>query len=94
MAYGQGVPINQLAQRFGIHRVTVTAPLRRHGVELRGAGLAPEEIRAAAHLYCMGWSLTRLGAKFGVDPATVWRALRATGVATRSPTERRTLPKR
>lgn len=34
-AYREQVPVKELAHRFGIHRVTVTALLRRHGVELR-----------------------------------------------------------
>jgi transposase len=84
-AYKQQSSINQLAQRFGIHRATVTALLGRHGVERRRAGLAPTEISAAARLYCQGWSLARLGSKYTVDPATVWRALRAAGVAMRPP---------
>jgi len=44
--YEQGALIKELAQRFGIHRLTVTALLRRHGVKLRQAGLAPEDIPA------------------------------------------------
>jgi hypothetical protein len=36
-------------------------------VELRRAGLAPEETPAATSLYRKGWSFARLGAKFGVD---------------------------
>jgi hypothetical protein len=42
-AYQQNEPVNQLALRFGIHRVTVTALLRRHGVEMRRAGLRPHD---------------------------------------------------
>jgi DNA-directed RNA polymerase specialized sigma24 family protein len=75
-AYGEQASVKELAQSIGIHRVTVTALLRRHRVELRLAGLEPEEIQAAARLHSEGWSLARLGEKFGVDPATVWRALR------------------
>jgi hypothetical protein len=89
VSYGQDEPIKELAQRFGIHRMTVTELLRRHGVELRRAGLAPKEIAAAAHFYRQGWSLARLGAKYGVDPATVWRALLAADVIMRSPSLRR-----
>lgn len=75
-AYGEQLSIKELAQRFGIHRVTVTALLRRHGVVLRRAGLEREEIIMARRLYVQGWSLSRLGERFGVDAATVWRALR------------------
>jgi DNA-directed RNA polymerase specialized sigma24 family protein len=65
----------------------------RHGVELRRAGLPPDEIPAAALLYRQGWSLARLGARFGVDSTTVWRALRAANVVMRSPNQRGNLEK-
>jgi hypothetical protein len=84
-AYEQQVPVKELAQRFGIHRLTVTALLQRNGVELRRSGLVASEIPRAAELYRQGWSLARLGASYGVDPTTVWRALCAAGVAMRSP---------
>jgi hypothetical protein len=87
-AYEQEVSVKDLAQQFGIHRLTVTALLRRHGVELRRAGLAPEDIQAAASLYGRGWSCARLGAMFGVDSTTVWRALQADGVLMRPPNQR------
>ena len=87
--YEEGALIKDLGQRFGIHRLTVTALVRRHGVELRRTGLAKEDIAAAAHLYGQGWSLTKLGVKFDVDSTTVWRALRAAGVVMRSSSHRR-----
>jgi lambda repressor-like predicted transcriptional regulator len=87
-AYGHGESIKQLAQRFGIHRMTVTALLRRHGVELRRAGLTSDDVVAASRLYAHGWSLAKLGRKFGVNAATVLRALRACGVTMRSPAGR------
>jgi len=43
--YEQQVPVKDLAKQFGIHRLTVTALLRRHGVELRRSGLEPAEVR-------------------------------------------------
>jgi lambda repressor-like predicted transcriptional regulator len=86
--YQQGASVKELAQRFGIHRVTATAVLQRHGVELRRSGLVPADIPAAASLYDQGWSLARLGERLGVDAATVWRALRAAGVEMRMPSQR------
>jgi hypothetical protein len=38
VAYREQASVKELAQRFGIHRVTVTALLRRRGVELRRQG--------------------------------------------------------
>jgi hypothetical protein len=83
--YEQQASVKELAQRFGIHRLTVTALLRRHGAELRRTGLAREEVPEAALLYHRGWSLAKLGTMYGVDSTTVWRALRAAGVPMRSP---------
>ena len=87
-AYRQGVSVKHLGQRFGIHRVTVTALLRRQGTELRQSGLEPEAVPVAASLYRGGWSVAKLGARFGVDATTVWRVLRASGVVMRSRNER------
>ena len=51
----------------------MTALLQRHWVKMRQIGLAPKDISMAASLYGHGWSLARLGARFGVDAATVCR---------------------
>jgi DNA-binding CsgD family transcriptional regulator len=40
MAYRAGKAMKELAERFGIHRTTVTAVLQRLGVELRQFGLS------------------------------------------------------
>jgi transcriptional regulator of aromatic amino acid metabolism len=84
-AYERQDPVRELARRFGIHRQTVTALLRRHGVELRQAGLAPADIPTATQLYGQGWSCAQLGTRFGVASTTVWRSLRAAGVVMRPP---------
>jgi hypothetical protein len=81
--YEQGALVKELAQRFGVHRVTVTALLQRHGVELRRSGLVPEVIPVVARMYSQGWSCARLGELFGADASTVWRALHAAGVKMR-----------
>jgi hypothetical protein len=77
--YESQVPVGDLAKKFGVHRLTVTAHLQRHGVELRQVGLAPEDITTAALLYGQGWSLARLGeVQRGLhdcmaSPASRWR---------------------
>jgi predicted DNA-binding protein (UPF0251 family) len=84
-AYRDGMTIKELAQRYGVHRTTVTALLRRSDVPQRPRGLAAGDVARAALLYELGWSLARLGARYGVDATTVWRTLRAAGVEMRSP---------
>jgi transposase len=87
--YEQRASVKDLAQRFGIHRLTVTALLRRHGVELRRAGLTPEQIRTAEGCTAKAGRWRVWGARFGVHPTTVWRALRGAGVTMRPPGQRR-----
>jgi len=87
--YESQVALKDLARKFGVHRLTVTAYLQRHGVEPRQVGPAPEDITTAALLYGQGWSLARLGERYSVDSTTIWRALRAAGVEMRSSGQRR-----
>jgi hypothetical protein len=49
--YEQPLPVKDLAKQFGIHRLTVTALLRRHGVELRRSGLESADVQTATRLY-------------------------------------------
>jgi transposase len=86
--YEQGALVKELAERFGVHRVTVTALLERHEVELRRSGLVSEVIPIVARMYSRGWSCARLGELFGVDASTVWRALRVAGVKMRPSSSR------
>jgi Mn-dependent DtxR family transcriptional regulator len=65
--YEQGALVKELAERFGVHRVTVTALLERHEVELRRSGLVREVIPIVARMYSQGWSCARLGELFDVD---------------------------
>jgi hypothetical protein len=87
-AYRAGARIKDLARRFDVHRTTVTSLLLRHDVELRPVGLSPVQVHDAARLYRDGWSLARLGEKFGADDMTVRRYLLLAGVVMRSPYER------
>jgi len=75
-AYKSGGTLKELAARFGVHRVTVPAPLQRAGVALRRGGLDGLQIREAALLYEAGWSSGRLAKHFGVSADTVLGKLR------------------
>jgi hypothetical protein len=66
--YEQQATVKELVQRFGIHRLTVTSLLRRHGVELRRVGLAQADIQTAASLYDQSWSLARHGERSRLIP--------------------------
>jgi lambda repressor-like predicted transcriptional regulator len=78
--YKTGASVYELARQFAIHRVTVSEHLHRRGIEMRRQGLDLRQVDEAAWLYEQGWSLARIASKDEVDPATVWRALRARSV--------------
>ncbi|WP_160050494.1 helix-turn-helix domain-containing protein [Nocardiopsis sp. FR4] len=80
VAYQAGTNVYKLGERFGINRQTVSAILKRHGVQIRKRGLTEEEIDEAVQLYQQGWSLTRIGKRFGVDSRTVRSRLLERGV--------------
>ncbi|MGQ4268610.1 hypothetical protein [Nocardiopsis changdeensis] len=84
-AYRSGMNVYKLGERFGITRQTVSAILKRHGVEIRKRGLSEEEIDEAVQLYAQGWSLTRIGKQFGVDSRTVRSRLMERGVKRHTP---------
>ncbi len=86
--YEAGLNMRPLARKYGIHRLTVAAHLRRAGVELRYQGLADDEIKAAAQLYRNGWSLQRLADRYDCTAETVRQALKAHSVTMRKPWER------
>jgi hypothetical protein len=86
--YGAGAPANELARQFGVHRHKVAALLQRHGVGLRTVGISEDQVIDAPRLFREGWSLARLGDKFGVADMTVRRYLLLAGVVMRSPNER------
>lgn len=82
-AYRGGLTMRDLARAFGVHRVTVSAHLRQHGVPIRGQGLDDKVVREAARLYEAGWSSWKLSQRFGVTPNTALAALRKAGVPIR-----------
>jgi DNA-binding transcriptional regulator LsrR (DeoR family) len=89
MAYRAGGATTELAERFGIHRTTVTAILERLGVEPRTLGLSDKQVVEACRLYPDGWSLAQLAERYNVTDMTVRRYLVLSGVVMRSPHERR-----
>lgn len=69
---------------FDLSKGSVLKVLREAGVTMRNQGLRCEQIGEAQRLYeDAGWSLARIGEKFGVDHGTVWRQLRKRGVQMR-----------
>lgn len=66
-SYAAEVPVHELADRFGVHRSTVSELVRRAGVPTRSPGL-PESIRReAARLYEEGLTLPKVAARLGIS---------------------------
>jgi DNA-directed RNA polymerase specialized sigma24 family protein len=82
-AYQAGATVYELAERFKIHRQTVSKHLHREGVKMRRRGLDDQQVVDATALYERGWSLARIGRKLEVQTGTVWMALRSRGVTMR-----------
>lgn len=82
--YEAGTQIDDLADKFGIHRATVHAHLNRRGIDRRSSpGLAPDQIVQAAMHYTGGESLLTVARRFSVDAETIRTRLRDAGVEIR-----------
>jgi len=82
--YQAGAQMNYLAQHYGVHRSTVSAVLKRHGISTRQSGLSADQVRRAVLLYEQSKSLAVIGKLLGVDAGTVHTRLREQGVRMRS----------
>ena len=72
------------ARRYGLSQGSVITILHSHGVEMRGQGLADNDIPTAAELYRSGTTLAQLGEHFGSSPNAIRRALVSAGVVMRA----------
>jgi DNA invertase Pin-like site-specific DNA recombinase len=81
--YQAGDLMTELAERYSIHRRTVSAILKRHGVPTRASGLSPEQIQQAVLMYAQGQSVAKIGKLLGADATTVHTRLREQGVRMR-----------
>jgi len=86
--YRAGVTINDLADRFGIHRTTATRHLLRNGVIMRCRGLDDRQIDHAVYLCQQGLALVRVGARLNAHAETVRQALHTRGIQMRKPWQR------
>jgi len=65
--YRSGASVNELAERYGVHRATVSAHLTRRGANRRTPGLGVEEAAEAVKLYLGGLSMRAIARAMGVD---------------------------
>lgn len=73
--YLAGASVNELAERYGEHRATVSAHLTRGGVARRRPGLGVEEAAEAVRLQLGGVSIRAIARSMGADRRVVRAAL-------------------
>ncbi|WP_370894991.1 hypothetical protein [Janibacter sp. GXQ6167] len=78
--YLAGTSVKALAERYGIHRATVFAHLRRRNVPSRRPGLGIDEKAEAVRLARAGVSMRAIGRRMGVDRKAVRAALVEAGL--------------
>jgi hypothetical protein len=78
----QGQTVYELAERFRIHRVTVSEVLAREGVSMRRRSPTDKQIDEMVELFNNGFSLKRVGERIGFNASTVLKRLNERGVST------------
>ena len=81
--YKAGVTVYELAADFGIDRRTVSAHMKRQGVQMRLRPPNASTIDEMVRLYRSGLSLAKVGGAVGFNADTVLKYLRTRGVPTR-----------
>ena len=78
-ACASGMPVKQIAERFGVHRTTITQIAASAGVTMRNQPLSPAVQEEASRLYDSGLSLAQVAERLKVAPSAVRTAVLATG---------------
>ena len=82
--YASGVPVKELAERFGVHRAKVNRVAAQAGLQARRVPLSEQRQTDAARLYSEGLTLREVAAKLGTGKDAVRSAVVAHGGAIRS----------
>lgn len=90
--YATGVPVRELATRFGVHRATVREVARQAGVDARRPELAETIRYDAAKLYADGTTLAQAADKLGISDQAVRSAVLVCGGTIRPGGRRRRVP--
>lgn len=78
--YLGGTTVNELADRYGVHRATVSAHLTRRGAQRRRPGLGVEEAAEAVKLHLGGISMRAIARTMGVDRKAIRVVLVQAGI--------------
>jgi lambda repressor-like predicted transcriptional regulator len=75
--------MKELAVLYDVHRTTIAQSLHKLAVPLRRQGVTGSSLAEAMRLYEEGWSLAKIGRKYGCSHATVRTAFIRAGVKLR-----------
>src|SRR5699024_9726443 len=89
VGYAEGVPVQELARRFNVHRATVREIARRAGHPSRAPEHSPQLRNEAARLYAEGFTLSQVAAQLGIGDEAVRSAVIANGGTIRPKGRRR-----
>lgn len=89
VGYAEGVPVQELARRFNVHRATVREIARRAGHPSRAPEHSQQVRGEAARLYAMGFTLSQVAAQLGIGDEAVRSAVVANGGTIRPKGRRR-----
>jgi len=81
--YREGATVYELAAKYGCHRNSVSAHLKRNGVKMRVRSLTEDQILQAIELYESGLSLVKVKERMGVTSETIRLRLIERGVVMR-----------
>lgn len=73
--YEEGVPVKAISAKYGVHRGTIPALVRRSGVAVRVPGLDAEDHTRALSLYESGMTLVQVARHMGIGDDAVRRAV-------------------
>ncbi|WP_260074346.1 helix-turn-helix domain-containing protein [Nesterenkonia massiliensis] len=81
--YAAGVPLEELAKRFGVHRATVNRIATQAGLQARRVTLSDHRQLEAARLYAEGMTLREVAKRLNTGKDAVRAAAVANGVTIR-----------
>ncbi len=82
--YQAGRTAREVADRFGIHRLTVSRAVRRAGGRVRREPLTEREVEKAATLYTSGMSIAAVAKELSLPRESIRRQLILAGVEMRA----------
>jgi len=81
--YEAELTVYELAEKYGVHRATVSEVLKRNEIAMRRQPPTEAQVDKMVRLYQEGPSLQRVGDRLGFNASTVLNKLRARGITTR-----------